>query len=118
MRVWHAIVRGMVHSVVVVLIFVNINSRAKKITRSAHTLNHPLNIGTGPNYKHILIEITKLWGLLTVCVQEASKSVTVSLILPHPGPYSVWYAPRPSLASRDRYFNYSYPFTTRDIYLC
>ena len=47
-----------------------------KITHSAHTkLTHSTE-GRDPDYKHILIEITELRGLLSVCVQMASGFIT------------------------------------------
>ena len=33
--------------------------------------------GRDPDYKHILIEITELRGLLSVCVQMAARFVTI-----------------------------------------
>jgi len=47
-----------------------------KIICSAHT-KFPLDRRRDSNYKHILIEITKLQGLLSVCVQKASRFVTL-----------------------------------------
>ena len=65
--------------VAVVVVVVDVKNLTKKITHSAHT-KFPLDRRRDSNYKHILIEITKLRGLLSVCVQMASRFVTIGLI--------------------------------------
>ena len=54
---------------VVVVVDEDVINLTKKITRSAHT-KFPFDRRKDSNYKHILIEITKLWGLwLLVCTR-------------------------------------------------